>query len=452
MKKTNVLHITPHLGGGVGSVVLNWMLKDDSKNFNYTVLALDKNNNKDWISVNYIRPNVKILDGIYFQDNYEKLLEIYVSKADVVIIHWWNHPLLYDLMINRKLPPCRLMMWNHVSGLYPPYVMTHNDIAFCDKFVFTSPVSYEAEEIKSLPKKDLKKLDVNWSTIGVESFKNIKRLEHKDFIVGFTGTVDFGKLNSAYIDMCSSVKHKDIKFVVCSGDSQQHLIDEAKNKGVYERFSFMGRVPDVVPYVSSFDVFGYPLHPKHFATCEQAIGEAMMAGAVPVVLNNPTERYIVKHMENGIVANSKDEYAKAIDFLYENPNELKRMQKNAMKYASKLYDINKTIKKWHQLIKKEMKLPKRGRVWNPDFQKRLSPEELYIASQGRHANCFKSYLNAGNFAELNEAKEKIKQQYRTNAMYLSKSKGSVLQYLHFFKESVVLQEWGRLVEDMKTGL
>ncbi len=29
-KNLNILHITPHLGGGVGSVVMNWMMKDES--------------------------------------------------------------------------------------------------------------------------------------------------------------------------------------------------------------------------------------------------------------------------------------------------------------------------------------------------------------------------------------------------------------------------------------
>lgn len=441
----NVLHITPHLGGGVGSVVLNWMMKDKSKDMNYVILSLDKNNNKDWISVNSKIPNVKILDGVFFFDNYDEILKTYVENADVVLIHWWNHPLLYDLMINHQLPKCRLMMWNHVSGLFPPYVMTHNDISFCDKFVFTSPVSYEAVEIRSLPKREAKKIDVNWSTIGVESFKDLNRPERNDFVVGFTGTVDFGKLNSSYIDMCKGVKHKDIRFVVCSGDSQQHLIDEAKDKGVLDRFDFKGRVPEVAPYLATFDVFGYPLHAQHFATCEQAIGEAMMAGAVPVVLNNPTERYIVKNMENGIVANSYEDYSKAIDYLYENPSELKRMQKNAMEYAAKLYDINKTIKKWHKLIKREMLISKKLHVWLKISHENISPEQLYAYSHGEHGQPFWDYINAKTEGDLNKAKNSIKDQFKTNSMYKSKGKGSVLQYLQFWPDNKVLMDWASLL-------
>ncbi|WP_148807382.1 glycosyltransferase, partial [Campylobacter concisus] len=263
-------------------------------------------------------------DDCYNREDFKKVLIKEISDNDIILIHWWNHPLLYDVMINIDFPPCRIMIWNHVSSLFPPYSMTEKLVDFTDMLIFTSPVSYECKEIEKLPIKKRKKLDVIWSTVGVESFKEIKKVYHDNFIVGYTGTVDFGKLNPNFIDLCASVRVPNVRFVVCSGDSQQHLKDEAEKKGVSSIFSFEGRVPSVVPYLATFDVFGYPLQPNNFATCEQSIGEAMMAGVVPVVLNNVTEKYIVKHMETGIVAETLDDYHKAIEYLYNNKDELKR--------------------------------------------------------------------------------------------------------------------------------
>ena len=440
----NILHITPHLGGGVGSVVLNWMMKDptDTK---HTIISLDRNNNPDWKQVHDNYANVTIYDGAYFDPIFNNLLMENIQESDIVLIHYWNHPLLYDVMINRDFPACRLIMWNHVSGLFPPYVNTEQDIDFCDKYIFTSPVSYEADDIKELSEEKKYKLDVNWSTIGVESFKNLKRPEHKEFIVGFTGTVDFGKLNPKYIDLCAAVNIPDVKFIVCSGDSQQHLIDEAKEKNVYERFSFEGRVPSIVPFVAQFDVFGYPLQPQNFATCEQAIGEAMMGGAVPVVLNNPPERYIVKHMETGIVANTYEEYSTGIEFLYKNPDKRKELQANAQKFASNLYDINNTINKWYCIFEEEMHLPKQLRQWLNGKIDTVSPEMLYILSLGNHAKPFKDYLNARDAEQLKMAEVQIKDLYNTNSMFYSKNKGSVLQYLRYSPYSTILRKWADLI-------
>lgn len=447
-----ITHITPHLGGGVGSVVLNWLLKDEHASragggrTHHIVLSLDKNNNKDWIKVDSICGNVDIYDGVSFKDDYYNVVDVYVSQADAVVIHLWNHPLLYNLIMNHPLPPCRVLMWYHVSGLFAPYVILAEDVDYCDKYVFTSPVSYDTREVQSFDEMRRAKLDVNWSTIGVESFKGLTKPRHDGLTVGFTGTVDFGKLNSGYIDMCAAVKRADVHFVVCSGDSQQHLIDEAARKGVSDRFSFMGRVPDIVPYVASFDVFGYPLQPQHFATCEQAIGEAMMAGCVPVVLDNPTERYIVKDGVNGIVAKTHAEYSQAIDYLDTHRDEMHRMAENAKVYAAGLYDIKKTIDKWYALFDEVMNLPKRARVWNERITHPLPPEQIYIRSLGEYGAPLARYLAAKSEAEAAKARQDAAALFASNSMFRSKSKGSVKQYLQYLSATRVMQEWAEVAD------
>jgi len=438
-----ILHITPHLGGGVGSVVLNWVKKDTFDNF-HTIMSLDKNNNDDWITIDNMIDTVNIYDDCYNRKDFKKNLIKEISDNDIILIHWWNHPLLYDVMVNINFPPCRIMIWNHVSSLFPPYSMTEKLVDFTDMLIFTSPVSYECKEIVKLPIKKRKKLDVIWSTVGVESFKEIKKVHHDNFIVGYTGTVDFGKLNPNFIDLCASVRVPNVRFVVCSGDSQQHLKDEAGKKGVSGIFSFEGRVPSVVPYLATFDVFGYPLQPNNFATCEQSIGEAMMAGVVPVVLNNVTEKYIVKHMETGIVAETLDDYHKAIEYLYNNKDELKRMSKNAIDYAKEQYDIKKTIGKWNELFNKIMSNEKKARSWDREDKVYMRPNELYIESLGDYNAPLKEFINSTTNNEKKIALKNIKRLFDTNIMFYSKNKGSVLQYLKYFPEDKYLQEWSKL--------
>jgi glycosyltransferase involved in cell wall biosynthesis len=438
-----ILHITPHLGGGVGTVVLNWM-KKDTFGHSHTIISLDKNNNNDWAEVNNTCGNVTIHDNFYKNLDLQSSLTDLVRQNDIVVFHWWNHPLLYDVMINYRWPSSRIIVWNHVNSLFPPYSMPLKLFDFVDYLVFTSSVSYECSEIQKLPAKQKEKLRVIWSTVGVEDFENLEKIPHQGFNVGYVGTVDFGKLNRNFIKLCSRVNIPDVRFTVTSGDSQQHLIDEAISAGIQEKFSFLGRVPRVPRILSEVDVFGYPLQSQNFATCEQAIGEAMMAGCVPVVLANPPEKYIVKHNETGLVANNLDEYPRAIEYLYHHPHELKRMAETAKIYAKNQYDIKRTIQEWNDLFDKAMGMEKTSHTWDVALTSKLSPSSLYIESLGEYASPLKNYLSAGNESEKEKSLQKIKILFDTNQMFYSKNKGSVLQYLSYFPGDGLLKEWSKI--------
>jgi len=448
----SILHITPHLGGGVGSVVLNWMKKDNS-GYLHTIISLDKNNNKDWIEINNLCENVTIYDNCYIKEAFKDFLNIKIEQADIVLIHWWNHPLLYDVIINFKWTTCRLLLWSHVNSLFPPYTIPEKLFDFVDYFIFTSPVSYECNEVKNLSDTNKEKLSVIWSTVGVEDFDNLERIQHSGFNVGYIGTVDFGKLNRNFINLCSKVNIPEVRFVVTSGDSQQHLINESIDVGIWEKFAFLGRVPYVPRILSKIDVFGYPLQPQNFSTCEQALGEAMMAGCVPVVLANPTEKYIIKHKETGMIANTLEEYPHAIEYLYKNPDVLARLSENARIYARNQYDINKTISDWNKTFEKLMKIEKREHAWDSVKTKNYRPFELYIESLGGlcgYGRPFLNFLYVTDAVSKSNAILEIKNLFDSNSMFYSKSKGSVTQYLQFFSDDSILKEWEKLLSDERS--
>jgi hypothetical protein len=207
--------------------------------------------------------------------------------------------------------------------------------------------------------------------------------------------MNYGKLHSDFVKMCDDVK-VPCNFIVCSSDTQDHLKDEAKKLNAFDKFSFKGKVPNVIDMLSTYDVFGYPLQPKHFGSCEQALGEAMLCGAVPVVLNNPSESYIVEHMETGIVAKNTDEYSRAIEYLYHNEDERKRMSKNAIVSAKKRYNIEHT-----------------GRDWNNIFQNNSD--------------------NKDNVVEFEDIEDKIKQIRNSENMIVSHDIDNVLVFEDKFK-------------------
>ena len=155
----NILHITPHLGGGVGTVVLNWLKKEHELNTDSTHIVACLQENKNPMQ-QFLDMGLKIYSDVYKK---RELLNDWIRNADIVLLHWWNHPLLFDIMVNYDFPESRLIIWNHVSALHPPYIHSGKLIDFSDSFVFTSPVSYEAKEIQELPDALKEKLDVVWS-------------------------------------------------------------------------------------------------------------------------------------------------------------------------------------------------------------------------------------------------------------------------------------------------
>ena len=414
-----ILHVSAHYGGGVGTVLKAWAAHDQENVHQFT----------------YLNPGNP---GTAFDIKY-------VIDADVVVAHVWNHPAMFEFLLNTPLPPCRLVLWSHVSGLYPPYVHFTRLIEHADRFVFTSPVSYESPEIQRLPEALKSRLSTIWSTYGLEEYADARPEPHEGFNIGLVGTVDYGKLHPSYIDICSRINAPGVRFVVCSRDSQDRLKADAVRAGVVDRFIFEGAVPSVKPYLCAFDVFGYPLQPTHFGSCEQALGEAMVCGAVPVVLNNPSERYIVEHMKTGIVAANTDDYVAAVEYLYANKEARRAMSANAQQAARKRYDIRNTISRWQRVFEDVMRQDRRAHEWASG---RAEPHVVYATAMGLHGKPFMDYVFAdyvGDAKLRRLSTEEIRDLYGTNSMFASARKGSVRQYLAYYPENKYLQEWTRLV-------
>jgi len=355
-----ILHITPHLGGGVGKVVLNYLSKvKDDYYFVHQVACLD------YINENAldVAKNIGLMLFDKMAGKKQQLLKM-IAEADIVLIHWWNHPLVYDFLVRTQLPPCRLVMWSHNSGFCPPGVYTDKILTYPDVFVFTTPVSFETKEVQNLSDEQKKILRVVWSTGGAEHVKLVKPKEHSGFNIGYIGTVDYAKIHPNFLNICNKVNIPDVKFIVCGGSSEKEIKKEAEKLGIAEKFNFTGLVSDITEYLSIFDIFGYPLAPYHYGTCDQVLAESMAAGVVPVVLQNQMEKYMVKDGITGIVAKSEIDYIQAIQTLYNNKILRNSLSRNAREYAVKFFSVDKMAREWEVIFKEALAIPKTQKKWN----------------------------------------------------------------------------------------
>ena len=422
-----ILHITPHLGGGVGRVLLNYLIRaKESYSFSHKITCLDyANENALEIAA---KNNIEITDNACFEPQ-RILAEI--QKADIILFHWWNHPLLIDFLVRQKLPPSRVIFWSHISGFHPPYVFTQKALCYPDKFVFTTPVSFKTKEVKTYQNKN--KLCSVWSTGGIDHVRNIKLKSHNGFNIGYIGTVDYCKMHPDFLKINNAIDIPDIKFIICGSPNHNEIKQESKNLGIADKFNFTGQISDISKYLCEFDIFGYPLAPYHYGTCDQALAESMAAGVVPVVLSNKMEKYMVKHKITGLVANTPEDYIKAVKYLYDNPAYKQKLSKNAKEYAFKTFSLNKMTDEWERVFNEVLNLPKTRKEWHLSI-KSPTAADVFLESLGAYGDDFR-FNRTENIKKLAES-----------PLWRTKTRGTVHHYSNFFKDDELLSGWSKLMQ------
>jgi len=425
-QRKRILHITTHLGGGVGSTILG--LLSENKSFQHEVVSFG-------YTFDYVLDEIKSLN-IPYKDHvtHKEVLEK-IPDFDIVLVHTWNHPLLYDFLVRNKLPPCRLVMWGHNSGFHPPNIFPKKILEYPDMFVFTTPLSYRIREVKELSPEKKKTLYDIWSTDGVDKYKNIEHKEHKGFIVGYIGTVDYAKLHPDFLKICQEIDIPDIKFIVIGGLKEKEIEAEAKKMGIADKFKFTGFIPkkELINYLKIFDVFGYPLAPYHYGTCDLALQIAMGCGVVPVVLDNPMEQYMVESWKTGIITKNKIEYINAIKTLYYNDITRRILSDNAKKEAFNKFSLKNLDTEWQKVFEGLLRFPKTIKEWNID-KKDITPKDVFLESLGHYGINFE---------------EKMKK-FADNPSWQTETKGSVHNYYSYFPNDPYLFKWSSLMKSSQT--
>ena len=406
----NILHVSAHYGGGVGTVVNAWIKKDKINNHILTYLNNVPANKKEG----------QILFNVDMISNY-----------DFIICHIWNHPSMFEFLTTKELPPCRLIGWSHMSGLFPPYVIFEDLTNYFDEFIYTSPIS----NLTGIRKNFI------WSSFDGDEFLSIQKKEHTTFNIGYIGTIDFCKMHPDFITICKNISIPNVKFIILgSGSDLEKIKQECKDNGIYDKFYFMGAVKDIKPFLAEMDLFLYPLYEKHFGTCEQVIGQAMAAGVICVSLNNPAERFILNSMDGFV--------CKDINSLVNKVNEIGNDFKNSKysKYSymsehikttySDLYYVLLTVNHWNSYFSNLIKNNKRERSW---YKLLEEPSDIFIESIGKYGQIFKDHKYG------KDTTNEIKKLFFDNRQWYSENKGSIKQYSNYFPEDKYLKEWKYLL-------
>jgi glycosyltransferase involved in cell wall biosynthesis len=447
MTNPRILHLVPHLGGGVGTVIRSYVAENSNrKNYVHTIVALDTLNSES--KELFTNMGVEWVDNAHLDQN--KVCKL-ISKSDILLIHWWNHPLLQEILMNKKFPKCRIILWAHISGSYPPNNFTEFTLTYPDKFILTTPLSYLSSDIQSLPQK-MEGIGCIWSTAGVENLKGYKihrsqSIKNSKIIVGYTGNLDYTKLNTGFLEICRKILDLefDIEIKVIGPVTKKFKQDLGK-LGLSDSIYVTGYISEADKFklMQEFDIFLYPLSRNHYGTCDQALQEAMYFGAVPVVLNNGMENHMIENGKTGIVAENIDEIVLQVKKLLSNPEYRKRISRNSSRYAKENFSLKKMSTLWKAEFKNILKLPKKNHnTLNGERGRKLQPYEVFLASLGTHSAVFAYHKLAKSKGQKVIWERQLKS-LSSDPKWASPTKSSPAHFARFFPQDRWLKKWSEL--------
>jgi glycosyltransferase involved in cell wall biosynthesis len=358
-----------------------------------------------------------------------------LAEADVLHVHFWNSPELYDLL-RSGLPPARVAVWSHVVGDSPPQVVTPELVAFADTFVAATAQTSRLPVLDAPPQ------------VIVEAFdpRRVARVEprpHDGFAVGYIGTVDPVKMHPRFAELVGAVEVPGARFVVCgSGGGFHALAEKGRRLGISERLDLRGYVEDVGGVLAELDVFGYPLAPGNYSASDLSLLEAMAAGVPPVVLPHGGTHALVRDGETGLVARDEAEWPRHVERLAADPALRARLGANARAEASRRTPTD-AARAWGGVYAELLERPKRERAWPRHRDAgRFTGAAAFVESLGATAPEFATSLAARDDAEAAEAEELIA---AAPPVVASAAGGGVLHYRRHYARDGYLSLWSGLV-------
>jgi glycosyltransferase involved in cell wall biosynthesis len=414
-----IVHVTPHLGGGVGSAYAGITKVIGTFECSHEIILLERP--ERYFLVERVKENGVAVYEVPPQQEIWRL----INEADIVQINWWHHPLMTKFLYEFPNIPVRLVCWVHVSGCTYPYLRADFLRKF-EKIFFTTPYSYENAEIAQWIKNDLQNTtSVIYGMGDASRFFNIKQEPHEDFRIGYFGTLDFSKLHPLFVEYCATAAEtaNDIKFVmVGSCTNTDKILMQAKEYGIADRFEFRGFCEDVGRELSRVDCMGYLLNPYHFGASENVILETMAAGVPLIMMNQNTEKYFVENGKHGFLIDNKEGYRTIIERIYHQPEERKRIARNARKRIAENYSVSKNTAKLQQIYNEVMRQQKCLVTFQNIFGQQPSNWFLYFVEKEQ------TILLENQLKELPE-------------IFNSESKSSIKHFAKYFPNDEKLKKW-----------
>lgn len=351
----NILHITTHMGGGVGHALSDLTLWD--KQNKHKIIILQKPEKYQYIKA-CLDSGIDIIEC----PTMESIGNI-IKYADIVILHWWHHPIMCKFLYGFPNIPVRLVLWSHISGCSYP-ALTYQ---FANKFLrvfLTSEYSLENLYWSNKEREEIrKKIKIVYGLGKRTKMEHKQNYEIKDDIlkIGYIGTLAKSKIHPEFPIICKRILQilpKAEFFLLGDAEDGKWIIEQAEILKIAEKIHIVGFVEDINDWLLSFDIFGYPLNPYHFGTTENSVLEAMTVGLPIVLFDQATEKYIISQNVDGILAKDIEDYTNTVVQLAKDEKLRIKLGKNAVYNVEQKFSFEKNLKNFQKAVKElELEMP-----------------------------------------------------------------------------------------------
>lgn len=335
-----LLHITAHLGGGVGKAVSGLCLELERAGCESLVLLLEPPaQDRAFQSCRTGHTWAEVWAGS------AQSLAFYLRWADIVVINWWEHPAMQAFLADFPSIPCRLILWSHINGCHYPYLSFELAARF-DYILLTSPYSLENPYWQPAQLEWIRAhSDVVYGIGGFDPLAAPHKQTYQrsqPLWIGYAGTVNYSKLHRQFAQACREIHQRipNTRFCIL-GEPDPQVLNDFSVAGLSNVSSFPGYVTDLPRQLVEVDIFGYPLVEENYATSENALLEALAAGLPVVTLRNGPERYILRDGETGFLADGMQDYVERMVSLCQNPALCERLGRAARSNVIERYSASR---------------------------------------------------------------------------------------------------------------
>ena len=244
-----VLHVTPHLGGGVGKAhaAISAALPDVVEQ---TFVLLEAPRDRRFVDkIEAGGAKVVVADDL-------AQVESLARAADIVQFEFWNHPRLIECLAACEFPRMRSVFWSHISGLARPLIQP-SLIEEAGRFVFTTEASLAIPAATALPVAAKRKIAVINSGFGFVGMPRRRPVPRQSPSIAYLGTVDFVKMHPGFFDAIDGLIGGDVSVSVW-GNGDDAVTAKARTMRHPERIRFCGATSDPAAALAQADIFLSP--------------------------------------------------------------------------------------------------------------------------------------------------------------------------------------------------
>jgi len=361
----------------------------------------------------------------------------------------------------------RLVLSVRVAGEHPPQTVTDALLEYADAVIVGCPYSLQLPAVAKWRQKysGTRPCGIVYGGTDLSRVANVRRRHHRNFNVGYIGTLAFVKLHPAFVAMSAAVRIRDARFLIYgrggAEDCKSLLRSQARAFNASKRFRLMGYVEDIAHAIGAFDVYGYPLTQETYAASESNLQEVMFAGVVPIVFPHGGVRDLVVQGETGLVVDCPTDYTAGLEYLYFHPYERTRMGHNAREHARQhfgavnaaraivpIYEASMHLRKrqhrWKQGDSVEVEYLYKGRERRVAAKLRCVGATMFVEGLGKLAAPYRISMAGNECVPVLDAERVIAEAAKSELM-ASSGYGSALHYRKYYPDDPFLALWSGLM-------